>query len=95
MSHFPTQHLITRFDAKKSQPLTGQRLAKIRYKTTEKTPAKFPSVCASVPFLENDVIMAAAPKLVSHIREMLQNAQDGCIRSLYESRDGTLSAIDD
>lgn len=95
MSHFPTHHLVTKFDSKRSQPLTGQRLAKIRYKTTEKQSAKYPSVCASVPFIAESDILENIPRLVSHIRNILESAQDGCIRSIYEARDGVLTAVDD
>ena len=97
MSNFTGSHLVTGFDAKKSQALTGQRLAKCRYKTTEKQAAKFPSVCVSVPFFTEDQIdnTPTIARLLPHIRAMLENAQDGVIRSLYESADGALSAVSD
>ena len=97
MSNVSTAHTITKFDAKKSQALTGQRLAKIRYKTTAKQDAKFPSVCASVPFIQDDAIdnTVVIAKLLPHIRAMLETAQDGVIRSLYESSDGMLSQVTD
>lgn len=95
MSNFSTSHLVTRFDSKKSQALSGQRLAKVGYKTTAKTPAKFPSVCASVPFLAQDAIAENIPALMGHIRTMLENAQDGVLRSLYESSGGLLSQVTD
>jgi hypothetical protein len=95
MSNFSTAHTVTRFDSKKSQALSGQRLAKVGYKTTAKTPAKFPSVCASVPFLGNDAISENIPALMGHIRGMLENAQDGVLRSLYESSGGTLTHVTD
>ena len=95
MSHFPSTHLVTAFDSAKSQALTGQRLAKIRYKTTAKQAAKFPSVCVSVPFLADSEIMDNLPALKVHIRAMLEAAQDGVIRSLYETSDGKLSSMQD
>lgn len=95
MSHFTGTHLVTPFDASKSQALTGQRLAKARYKSTAKAKAKFPSVCASVPFLPDSVILESIPSLLSSIRGMLEVAQDGILKSLYESSDGTLTQITD
>ena len=97
MSLFSTAHNVTAYDAKKSSALTGQRLAKIKYKTTAKTPAKFPSVCASVPFIDtkSEQFLECLPALTVHIRAMLETAQDGIIRSLYESSDGTLSQVTD
>ncbi len=95
MSHFPSTHLVTAFDSAKSQALSGQRLAKIRYKTTAKQAAKFPSVCASVPPLADSEIMDNLPALKVHIRAMLEQAQDGVIRSLYEVSEGKLSSVQD
>lgn len=97
MSHFSTAHTVTKFDAKKSQALSGQRLAKIRYKTTANQSAKFPSVCVSVPFIGADEIdnTVTISKLLPHIRAMLENAQDGVIRSLYESKEGSLTQVTD
>ena len=95
MSHFPSTHLVTAFDSAKSQALSGQRLAKIRYKTTAKQAAKFPSVCVSVPPLVDAEIMENLPALKVHIRAMLEAAQDGVIRSLYEVSEGKLSSVQD
>lgn len=95
MSHFPSTHLVTAFDSAKSQALSGQRLAKIRYKTTAKQAAKFPSVCVSVPPLDDAEIMDNLPALKVHIRAMLEAAQDGVIRSLYEVSEGKLSSVQD
>ena len=95
MSNVSIAHTVTKFDAKLSQALTGQRLAKCRYKTTAKQSAKYPSVCVSVPYIDPDSITANIPALVTHIRYMLENAQDGIIRSLYETSDGALSQVTD
>ena len=95
MSNVSIAHTVTKFDAKLSQALTGQRLAKCRYKTTAKQAAKYPSVCVSVPYISYTDITAKIEPLVQHIRTMLESAQDGIIRSLYESSDGTLSQVTD
>lgn len=95
MSHFPTAHLVNKFIAGQSQSLTGQRLAKIGYKSSPKSPAKFPSVCVSVPTIDRDDMLGNIEALVPHIRNMLAAAQDGIIRSLYESSGGTLTQVND
>ena len=95
MSNFSNAHTVTKFDAKKSQALSGQRLAKVRYKTTAKQDAKFPSVCVSVPFIDVIAQVTDWSPLVPHVRAMLENAQDGIIRSLYESSEGSLSLVTD
>lgn len=88
------RHRINLFVAGKSVAMADQRLARVGYKATVKTPAKYPSVCVSVPVIAEfteEQIQALGP----HIIQMLENAQDGIIRSLYESRDGTLSEVSD
>ena len=95
MSNVSTAHTVTRFDAKLSQALTGQRLAKVRYKTTAKQAAKYPSVCVSVPFVSPEIVTENIKRLMPYVLDMVQNAQDGVIRSLYESSDGTLSSVTD
>jgi len=95
MSHFPSTHLVTAFDSAKSQALSGQRLAKIRYKTTAKQKARFPSVCVSVPPISHDEITNNIQALMPHVRAMLEAAQDGVIRGLYETADGMLSSVQD
>jgi hypothetical protein len=74
--------------------MSAQRLAKVGYKSTAKNPAKYPSVCASIPFMEipSDSQLL---KLMPYICAMLENAQDGIIKSLYESSDGKLEAVSD
>jgi hypothetical protein len=97
MSHFPSTHLVTAFDSAKSQPLTGQRLAKIRYKTTKAQTAKFPSVCVSVPFATSAIVTTDnnLDRLMPHILALIETAQDGVIRSLYEASEGKLSSVQD
>lgn len=88
------RHTVNPFIAGKSQPMADQRLAKVGYKSTKANPARFPSICVSVPFiteLDEQQIERLSPYIVS----MLENAQDGIIRSLYESRDGHLSEVSD
>ena len=93
MSNVSIAHTLEVFSSKTSVALSGQRLAKIKYKNTDKTPAKFPSVCASVPFISSDLIIGNVDRLVPYFRTFLESAQDGIIRSLYESSEGSLSQI--
>lgn len=95
MSHFPSTHLINEFISGKSEALTGQRLAKVKFKSTEKSPRKYPNVCVSVPYIQKDDIVQNMDSLMDHIRAMLEQAQDGIIRSLFESSDGTLTQVND
>lgn len=95
MSNISNRHNVNPFVAGKSQPLTGQRLAKVGYKTTKKQAAKFPSVCVSVPKLEDAQIIPELERMIPYVRTMLENAQDGIIRSLYESSNGNLSSVAD
>lgn len=89
------RHTIVPFVAGKTAPLTQQRLAKVGYKTTAKNPAKFASVAVSVPFIQPADIQNNLQALLPHIGTMLENAQDGVIRSLYESSEGSLKEIAD
>lgn len=94
MSTISNRHSIIKFDPKVSKALDGQRLAKIGYKTTKKTPAKFPSVCVSVP-AQFEITDEEFESLMPHVAAMLQTAQDGIVRSLYESSNGILSSVSD
>lgn len=82
------RHSVVPFTAGESKPMTGQRLAKVGYKSTKKNPARFKSVCVSVPEIPENNIRSELDRLIPHVRTMLENAQDGIIRSLYESREG-------
>jgi hypothetical protein len=95
MSNVSGRHLVQPFKAGKSEALSSQRLSRVGYKSTVKNPAKFPSVCASVPVIPSQDIILSVDKMVDHIRTMLENAQDGIFRSLYESSDGKLEAVHD
>lgn len=95
MSNISNRHTITKFVSGESKPLVTQRLAKCGYKSTTKNPAKFPSVCASLPMLTPDDVMPHIPALLCHIGSMLENAQDSILRSLYESSVGLRTEITD
>jgi hypothetical protein len=96
MSNVSNRHNVNPFVAGKSQALINQRLAKVGYKSSKKTPAQFPSVCVSVPKIEpgqfqGETLISALP----HIVEFFSGVQDKVIRSLYESASGNLTSVSD
>ena len=101
MSNVSSVHDVIPFVAGKTSALTGQRLAKVGYKSstdkvTKKTiPAKFPSVTVSVPFLSDDSLRENMDSLLPYIKGMVEKTQDDVIRSLYESKDGSLKIVQD
>jgi hypothetical protein len=94
MSNVSTRHPLKPFTAG-DKALSGQRLAKVGYKTSKKTPAKFSSVAVSVPQIEVSQVQENILKLLPYIGTMLENAQDGIIRGLYESAGGKCIDISD
>lgn len=93
------RHPLNSFVAGESKALTGQRLAKVGYKQTDAMTKRGeiapPSVCASVPFLTGEQITPNIQRLLPYIGTMLENAQDGIIRSLYESSGHAMVTIVD
>jgi len=94
MSNVSNRHPLKPFTAG-DKPLTGQRLAKVGYKTSKKTPAKFASVAVSVPQIEVSDVQDNILRLLPYIGTMLENAQDGIIKGLYESASGKCIDISD
>lgn len=94
MSNVSTRHAVTPFVSGESKPLSGQRLARVGYKKTKENPNPLQSVCASIPF-----VAVPSPeqitRLMPHIGNMLEAAQDGIFRSMYESSHGALRDITD
>lgn len=96
MSNISNRHNVVAFISGKSEALTGQRLTIAKYKSTAKTPAKFPNVCASIPLLEvTENVLTENPGLLGHVTEWLLSKQDDVFKSVYESHGGTLSSIGD
>lgn len=99
MSVIDTRHNVVLYTAG-DKPFSGQRLAKIGYKTSKdkktgkEIAAKFPSVAVSVPVLENwseQESQALRPYFVA----LLQDTQDKVVKSLYESSGGKLTSVAD
>ena len=99
MSNVSNRHAIVPFIAGTSQPLADQRLARVICKQTAKMTKEgitaLPSVCASVPMIASDAIEAAIPRMMDHIRTMLEDAQDGIIRAMHESTQGNATVVTD
>ncbi len=89
------RHTVVPFVAGKTSPMANQRLAKVGYKTTAKNPAKFPSIAVSIPKMELTIQSPELPRLLPHLVGVIESAQDGIIRSLYESSDGSLKEVSD
>ena len=99
MAIIGTRHSLVLFTAGESKPASGQRLAKVGYKQTEKMTKDGetapPSACVSVPQVDPADVRTHIDRLLPYIGTMIENAQDGIIRSLYESAGHTLIAVDD
>jgi hypothetical protein len=95
MSNVSNRHSVVAFVAGESKALSEQRLSKVGYKSSKTNPAKFPSVCASVPKIAASEIEGHFSQLIPHVRTMLESAQDGIFKSLYESNKGNLDVITD
>ena len=91
MSNISNRHNVLAFVAGKSEPLSGQRLAKVGYKKTKDVPNPPQSICVSIPQFTNEQILARAADFLPVIREAIHGLQDGIIRSLYESRNHSIT----
>lgn len=94
MSNVSNIHDLKPFKAG-DKALSEQRLAKVGYKSSKKNPARFASVAVSVPQIDTTVVELSIDALMPYIVNMLESAQDGVIRSLYESSDGARTQVSD
>jgi hypothetical protein len=96
MSLTSTMHTVAPFVAGESKPLSGQRLARILFKSgAKKGDAQFPSVCVSLPQIDPEHVEANLSRLLPFIGDMLEGAQDRLIKSLYVNSGGTLAHVTD
>ena len=96
MSNVSSRHQVNLFKAGKSDPLSGQRLAKIGYKKTKDNPNPLPSICVSVPPIAATQIQGAIlAGLMPSIVQLVEDAQDGIIRAANDSSGGTLTTVTD
>jgi hypothetical protein len=94
MSNVSTVHDIKPFKAG-DKALSGQRLAKVGYKSTAKNPALYPSVCVSVPHVDPADIRENLTALLPYIGTLIENTQDKIVRARYEATAGALKIIQD
>lgn len=82
MSNISSTNDVVKFVSGKSVPLSGQRLAKVVFKTPrgENAGEKRESVCVSVPFILDSEIAANMNSLLPHVAEMIYKTQDAIIR---------------
>lgn len=95
MSNIDTRHNIHPFISGSSAPLTGQRMCKIGYKSTKKQVAKYKNHFASIPGLTLDAVKERADNLAIFLIPVLESAQDGIVKSLFESSGGLLTSVSD
>lgn len=94
MSVISSTHSLSLFTSGVSKPLHDQRLAKITYKPRENKPAKFASVCASIPMIR-EITEENLDAFLPHLVKVMENAQDGIIKAAYESNGGKMISIRD
>lgn len=96
MSNISDRHSILKFNAGSSKALSGQRLIRVLYKPSKTNKEqKYPSVCVSVPAIKEPLPSDVIIKLNPYILEMVNKAQDGIVKSLYESAGGKLTSVGD
>lgn len=96
MSNISNRHSVVEFKSGKSAAFTGQRLLRVLYKPDRKTgKMKYPSVCVSVPKIQEPLSAEILQRLNPYIVGMLEETQDKIVKSLYESKEGKLSNISD
>ncbi len=89
------RHTVRPFIAGESKAMDGQRLAKIGFKKSKDNPNPLKSVCVSLPMIEQPFTEEQLEALNPHIVAMLEKAQDGIIRGMYEANPEILSVGDD
>lgn len=83
-------HSVVTYDPKTSKPFTGQRLAKVTYKTiTDKANAlygiKRESKCVSLPLITAKEVESNIIALTPHFIEFLQGIQDKIVRERVDA----------
>lgn len=95
MSNISNRHNLVKFVSGESKPFSGQRLAKIGYKGEGKFSD---SMCVSLPQISNEVekkLKESPEMFLSILVEAIHKAQDGIVKSLWESSGATMQSIGD
>ena len=88
------RHTVLPFVAGTSKALTDQRLSRIGFKKTKENPNPLKSVCVSVPMV-TEFTEEQLDKLLPHLVNVVTGAQDGIIRTAYETDPSIMSIGDD
>lgn len=83
-------HSVVSYDAKTSKPFTGQRLAKVCFKTITDPKSLYCNIkrdnkCVSIPMVAGSNIEQNLPLLMPHIIEFVAGVQDKIIREKIEA----------
>lgn len=95
MSNISNRHNLVKFVSGESKAFTGQRLAKIGYKGEGKFSD---SMCVSLPQITGEVekkLKESPAMFLSLLVEAVHKAQDGIMKSLWESSGATLTSVSD
>jgi hypothetical protein len=89
-------HSVVKYDPKTSKPFTGQRLAKVTYKTINDKDnpmygIKRDSQCVSIPMIAVGDIRNNLTALEPHVIEYLQSVQDKIIREKIDAGSKSIS----
>lgn len=95
MSQVSNRHSVVPFVSGETKALNDQRLIRVLYKPSKKQAQKFPSVAISVPQVPKSWVEDHLDSLKPYIVTMLETAQDGIAKSLYESSEGKIQSISD
>jgi hypothetical protein len=74
--------------------MVDQRLAKVGFKKTDKNPNPLRSVCVSIPVVR-EFTEEQLDRLLPHLVTVINGAQDGIIRKMYEADPSIMSIGDD
>lgn len=87
MSNVSNIHAIVPFDSAKSKAFTGQRLAKVSYKTRKVNgvESKLQSMCVSIPCVDVIEVQENLGAFTGHVVALIESTQDAMIREMYES----------
>lgn len=85
MSNVSSTHDVVTYVSGKTVALTGQRLAKVSYKTDKATGVKKESKAVSIPLISSHDVESNLAILMPALKEFLQCQQDAIVRKLVDA----------
>jgi hypothetical protein len=85
MSILSNSHDVVAYDPKQTKAFTGQRLAKVTYKTDKDTGIKPDSKAVSIPVIKWEQISGNIDAMKDSILDIVLKAQDAIVRNKVES----------